>query len=86
MLRLHSFSSTLNFKETEQDIWRLHDLVFCCAANQFTDFTCTFLRFQTEERILRYNKSKITGENTYNGDHFQIGDNDGSSKDNKILV
>ena len=31
-----------------------------------------FLRFQTEERVLTVNKSKITGENTFNEDHFEI--------------
>ena len=29
-----------------------------------------FQKFQTEERRLRFNKSKITGENSFNGDHF----------------
>ena len=32
------------------------------------------------------NKSKITGENTFNGDHFEIGGNHGSSKWEKIFV
>ena len=31
-----------------------------------------FLKFQNKERILRVNKSEITGENTFNGDHFEI--------------
>ena len=31
------------------------------------------------------NKSKITGENTFNGDHFEIQGNHGSSKDEKTL-
>ena len=44
-----------------------------------------FLRFQTEERILRVNKSKITDENPFNGDHFEIEDNHGSIKDEKAL-
>ena len=44
-----------------------------------------FLRFQTKERILRVNKSKITCENTFNGDHFEIEGNHGSSKDEKLL-
>ena len=45
-----------------------------------------FLRFQIEERILRVNKSKITAENTFNGDHhFEIEGNHGSSKDKKTL-
>ena len=44
-----------------------------------------FLRFQTGERVLRVNKSKITGENTFNGDHFEIEGNHESSKDEKTL-
>ena len=35
-----------------------------------------------EERV---NKSKITGENTFNVDHFEIEVNHGSSKDEKIF-
>ena len=38
-----------------------------------------FFRFQTEERVLKVNKNKITGENTSNGDHFEIEANHGSS-------
>ena len=30
------------------------------------------MRFQTEELLLRVNKSEITRENTFNGDHFEI--------------
>ena len=45
-----------------------------------------FLGFQTEERLLRVNKSKITGENTFNGDHFDIEGNHESSKDKKSFV
>ena len=33
----------------------------------------------------RFNKSKITDENTFNGDHFEIEDNHESSKDEKSL-
>ena len=44
-----------------------------------------FLRFQTEERVLRVNKSKITGENTFNGNDFEIEGNHESSKDEKTL-
>ena len=42
-----------------------------------------FLRFQTEESVLRVNESEITGENTFNGDLFEIEDNHESSKDRK---
>ena len=44
-----------------------------------------FLRFQTEERVLKVNKSNITGVNTFNGDHFGIEGKHGSSKDQKTL-
>ena len=29
-----------------------------------------FQRFQTEKQVVKVNKSKITGENTFDGDHF----------------
>ena len=44
-----------------------------------------FWRFQTEERVLRVNKSKITGENTFNGDNFEIEDNHESTEDDQTL-
>ena len=44
-----------------------------------------FLRFQTEERVRRVNKSKITGQNTFNGDHFEIERNPESSKGKKTF-
>ena len=40
-----------------------------------------FLRFQTEERVLRVNKSEITGENHFNGGLFDIKDNHESRKE-----
>ena len=43
-----------------------------------------FWRFRTKERVLRVTKSKITGENTFNEDLFEIEDNHESSKDEKI--
>ena len=42
-----------------------------------------FLSFQTEERVLRVNKSEIAGENAFNGDLFETEDNHESSKDEK---
>ena len=39
-----------------------------------------------EERVLKVNKSKITCENTFNGVHFEIKCNHGSSKDKKSFV
>ena len=42
-----------------------------------------FLRFQTEEQVLRVNKSEITGENAFNGDLFETENNHESSKDAK---
>ena len=44
-----------------------------------------FLRFQAEERVLRVNNSKITGEDTFNGDYSGTEGNHGSSKEEKIL-
>ena len=40
------------------------------AANQYSEITGIFLRFQTEELVVRVNKSEITGENAFNGDLF----------------
>ena len=45
-----------------------------------------FLRLQSEEGVLAVNKSKIIGENTFNGDHFQIEGNHGSSKSEETLL
>ena len=42
-----------------------------------------FFSFQTEERVLRVNKSEITGGNTFNGDLFEFKDNHELSKDEK---
>ena len=44
-----------------------------------------FPRFQTGEHSLRINKSKITGKNNFNGDHFEIESNHGQRKDEKTL-
>ena len=44
-----------------------------------------FLRFQTGERILKVNKSKITVKNTFNGDHFETEGNHESIKDEKTF-
>ena len=44
-----------------------------------------FFRLQTEERVVRINKSKITGKNTFNGDQCLIEGNRGSIKDEKTL-
>ena len=52
--------------------------------------TCTIklrgicLRFQTEECVLRVNKSECTSDNAFHGDLFEIEDNHESSKDEKI--
>ena len=43
-----------------------------------------FLRSQTEERVLRVNKNKITGENNFHGDDFEIEGNHGLSKDENL--
>ena len=44
------------------------------------------MRFQTEEHVLSVNKSEITGQNTFNGDVFEVKDNHEWSKDEKNLV
>ena len=44
-----------------------------------------FCRFQTEESVLRVNKSRTTGKNTLNGNHFEIESNHELSKDGKTL-
>ena len=44
-----------------------------------------FFKFQTEELILRVNKSEITGENTFNADHFKIEANHDSINDQETL-
>ena len=42
-----------------------------------------FSSFQTEECVLRVDKSQITDENAFHGDLFEIQDNNESSKDKK---
>ena len=44
-----------------------------------------FENFKTEEGVLRVNKSKITRENTFNGGHFDIECNHGSSSYEKTF-
>ena len=44
------------------------------------------MRFQTKECILRVNKSKITGENIFDGDHFEIEVNHESIESKKNFV
>ena len=39
------------------------------------------MSFQTEERVVRVNKGKITCANTFNGDHLEIEGNHESSED-----
>ena len=54
--------------------------------NSTLKLAALLLRCQTEERVLKVNKSKITGENTFNRDHFEIECNHRSSKDKKNFV
>ena len=44
-----------------------------------------FSIFQTQEHVLRVHKSKITGENTFNGDSFGSEGNQESSNNAKYL-
>ena len=43
------------------------------------------MRLEPEEWVLRGKKGKITGENTFNGDHLGIEVNHGSTKGEKLL-
>ena len=43
------------------------------------------MKIETEEWVLRVNKSKVSGENKFNGYHFVTEGNHGSSKDKKVL-
>ena len=47
--------------------------------------TTFFLRFPTEELVLRVNKSEITRENTFNADHFETEVNHDSINDKEAL-
>ena len=47
--------------------------------------TVFFQRFQTKEHIQRVNKTKSTGENAFNGDHFWTEGNHESSNNEKTL-
>ena len=42
-----------------------------------------YLRLQTEEHVLRVNKSEMTGENDFHAEPFEIEDNHESSKNKK---
>ena len=62
------------FEYTDPDFWRLFVLVCFCAANQYSEnngIFFFFLRFETEEHVLRDNESEATVKNTFNGDHFE---------------
>ena len=39
-----------------------------------------FLRYQAQERVLRVNKSEITGQNNFHGDFCEIEDSHESSR------
>ena len=45
-----------------------------------------FWRFQTEERILRVSKGKITNQKSFNGYHFEIRSNQYLSKEMKTFL
>ena len=73
---------------TKFSVNRAKFLASACATAQQTStlkLPAFLLRFQTEEYVLRVNKSKITGENTFNGNNFEIQGSHGSSKDKKTL-
>ena len=50
------------------------------------NYRSLFLRFQTEEQVLRVNKNKIIVENTFNRDEFGIEGKHGSSINEKICL
>ena len=56
-----------------------------CATKQYIEITVIIWSFQTEEQVLKLNKSKITGENTFHRDNFEIEGNQESSKDKENL-
>ena len=70
------------FGEGEADFCSLLVLVCCCAASQYSGNNGIFLEFFG---VLRVNKSEITGENTFDGDHFEIEANHDSSQDKETL-
>ena len=80
-LEVSSLDSKLNFESIEQVFWRLHVPVCCCAAHLYSEITCISLRFETEECVVRVNKSEIIGENAFNGNLFEIEDKHESIKD-----
>ena len=45
-----------------------------------------FLEIRNVGWTLKLNKSKITGENTFTGDHFEIEGNHGSNKDAEVFL
>ena len=45
-LGVSSLHSTLNFEKIQQDFWHPYVLVFCCAANQYSEITGFFFFFQ----------------------------------------
>ena len=51
---------------------RLHILACCCAAKKYCDIPAFYSRYQTKERFLRVNKSKIAAEKAFNEDYFDI--------------
>ena len=74
---------------------RVHVLVCFSGANQYCKiidiffffffFFFLFLKFETKERLIRVNISKIISENTFIGDHFEFEGSYRSSKEKKAL-
>ena len=72
-LGVSSLNSTVNFKEIDRNVSLFNVLVCCCAANRYSGVTSIFKKdFETEERVLRVNKSEITSESAFNGNLFEI--------------
>ena len=74
-------SSTLIFGEKKSDCWCMHVVLCCCAGNQYTEINGIIFEISNQRLRFAVNKSENSGENTFNGDHFEMKANHGSSKD-----
>ena len=61
-----SFSSKFNFGYLEPEFWRLHIQFAAAQETSTVKLLPCFLKFETEESVLRVNKSQITAEKTSN--------------------
>ena len=80
MLGLEARSKLILFY-TKFYVKRVSFLASACTAK----LPAFFQRIQTEERVLRVNKNKSTGENALNGDHLGTEGNHESSNNKRNL-